>query len=80
MVYRNQKVLQVKTLEPEELRREFPIELCDPIPMPIKSDKDKPTSTKTKVMVDKADKSTGEDSDEIIFEDFDQESTNSSKT
>ena len=46
MVYRNQKVLQVKNLEPEELRKEFPIELYDPKPMPLRNDKDKPVGTK----------------------------------
>ena len=72
-------MLQVKTLESEEDRKEFPLELCDPRPMPLKSNRDKPVGSKSKV-VDKADKSTGEDSDDVIFEDFDEDQTDTVKS
>ena len=81
MVYRNQKVLQVKTLERERGRKELPIDLCEPRPMPLRGDTDKPFRDRPKaaasVSVDKADKSTGEDSDDVIFEDFDDDGVSS---
>ena len=43
MVYRNQKVLQVKNLEPTKASKEYPLELCEPKPMPLKDEyRDKP--------------------------------------
>ena len=74
LVYRHQKVLQIKSCESEEDKPEYPIELCDPKAMPA-PDRDKPLPGRMKhVPID------GDESEEVIFEDFDAASTNSTKS
>ena len=73
-MYRHQKVLQIKSCESEEDKPEYPIELCDPKAMPA-PDRDKPLPGRMKhVPID------GDESEEVIFEDFDAASTNSTKS
>ena len=74
MVYRHQRVLQIKACESDEDKPEYPIELCDPKAMPA-HDRDRPMPGRMQhVAID------DESSEEVIFEDFDAASTNSTKS
>ena len=71
----------MKTLNPLERIKEQPFELCDPKPMPLQNNtRDKtfvPVEMKKVQQTELADKSTGEESEEVIFEDFDENGVSS---